>query len=290
MAFFVYVGILLVAISGILLELDWLTKPKHDAKSPMQTAASVLPSSPPAKPTTDVASDQLNPVYPKKPEVARVIVPPPARQPAETTGSVQQAGVAQTPTPVMAATTDPAQQSPPPAPPVVTAKAEAAPPSPAQPAPAAHAAPANPSAPTPATEQTANMPPQGTAPNKCEIDACAAAYSSFRASDCTYQPFSGERRVCEKPPTRTTATTTHRRTPDDDVRTAARQRGSDDDEQPVSRRRGRDDETGEVDRVEHRVRPADSYEGYDDDDNVAPARAGRRIIVIERPTNRGWFW
>jgi len=55
MAFFVYVGILLVTISGIFLELDWLTKPKHDTKSPMQTAASVLPSSPPAKPRPDIA-------------------------------------------------------------------------------------------------------------------------------------------------------------------------------------------------------------------------------------------
>jgi membrane peptidoglycan carboxypeptidase len=31
----------------------------------------------------------------------------------------------------------------------------------------------------------------------CDAQACAARYSSFRASDCTYQPYSGERRVCE---------------------------------------------------------------------------------------------
>jgi len=40
-----------------------------------------------------------------------------------------------------------------------------------------------------------------TAP-KCDIAACASAYRSFRASDCTYQPYDGPRRLCArgKPP------------------------------------------------------------------------------------------
>lgn len=33
---------------------------------------------------------------------------------------------------------------------------------------------------------------------RCNIAACSAAYSSFRASDCTYQPYGGPRRACEK--------------------------------------------------------------------------------------------
>ena len=33
---------------------------------------------------------------------------------------------------------------------------------------------------------------------KCNVTACAAAYGSFTASDCTYQPFNGPRRLCEK--------------------------------------------------------------------------------------------
>jgi hypothetical protein len=37
-----------------------------------------------------------------------------------------------------------------------------------------------------------------SSPNHCAIDACAAAYRSFRASDCTYQPLAGERRLCTK--------------------------------------------------------------------------------------------
>lgn len=35
-------------------------------------------------------------------------------------------------------------------------------------------------------------------PPKCDLRACAAAYVSFRASDCTYQPNEGPRRLCEK--------------------------------------------------------------------------------------------
>lgn len=39
---------------------------------------------------------------------------------------------------------------------------------------------------------------QQTAAAKCDVQACASAYQSFRPSDCTYQPYNGPRRVCEK--------------------------------------------------------------------------------------------
>jgi hypothetical protein len=32
----------------------------------------------------------------------------------------------------------------------------------------------------------------------CNVQACEAAYRSFTASDCTYQPFDGPRRLCTK--------------------------------------------------------------------------------------------
>ncbi len=32
----------------------------------------------------------------------------------------------------------------------------------------------------------------------CDVNACTNAYRSFRASDCTYQPYEGERRLCKK--------------------------------------------------------------------------------------------
>ena len=50
-------------------------------------------------------------------------------------------------------------------------------------------------------EDTQNQPATTaavSAPNHCAIEACAAAYHSFRASDCTYQPFGSERRLCTK--------------------------------------------------------------------------------------------
>jgi membrane peptidoglycan carboxypeptidase len=33
---------------------------------------------------------------------------------------------------------------------------------------------------------------------QCNIQQCAASYRSFRASDCTFQPYRGPRRLCEK--------------------------------------------------------------------------------------------
>ncbi|MBX4925949.1 PBP1A family penicillin-binding protein [Rhizobium binae] len=36
------------------------------------------------------------------------------------------------------------------------------------------------------------------APPSCNISACSRSYRSFRPSDCTYQPYSGGRRLCEK--------------------------------------------------------------------------------------------
>jgi len=33
---------------------------------------------------------------------------------------------------------------------------------------------------------------------RCNVDACTAAYRSFRPADCTYQPSNGPRRLCTK--------------------------------------------------------------------------------------------
>jgi len=43
---------------------------------------------------------------------------------------------------------------------------------------------------------------------RCDYEACARSYSSFRAADCTYQPFTGApRRLCEKSPSHQNAIT-----------------------------------------------------------------------------------
>ena len=70
---------------------------------------------------------------------------------------------------------------------------------PAAPAPMA-VAPARPTVePEPARRgsQVAGPLPDVTAPN-CNVNACAAAYRSFVAADCSYQPLNGPRRRCQK--------------------------------------------------------------------------------------------
>jgi penicillin-binding protein 1A len=49
-------------------------------------------------------------------------------------------------------------------------------------------------------EGTPAAPPsQAASQLQCNQNACAARYNSFRASDCTYQPYSGQRRLCDIP-------------------------------------------------------------------------------------------
>jgi penicillin-binding protein 1A len=53
--------------------------------------------------------------------------------------------------------------------------------------------------PAPAAATQAAAPPVEAEPQvRCNIDACTAAYHSFRATDCTYLPISGPRRLCTK--------------------------------------------------------------------------------------------
>ena len=61
---------------------------------------------------------------------------------------------------------------------------------------AALAAPED-SAPTP-DAVVASTTADGEASAACNFRACARAYRSFRASDCTFQPYGGPRRLCEK--------------------------------------------------------------------------------------------
>lgn len=94
---------------------------------------------------------------------------------------------------------------PPPPPPPRVAEQPASPPPQSAPAPQVAATPAarpqTPAAPqTPApTSAPVTPPPASAAPKiKCDVDACAAAYRSFRESDCTYNPSFGPRRLCTK--------------------------------------------------------------------------------------------
>src|SRR4051812_47106915 len=79
--------------------------------------------------------------------------------------------------------------------PVTTPPSPVAPTAPPSPVAAAIIAP-----PTPVqTPMPAALPLAPTAPKvKCDVDACAAAYRSFRDSDCTYNLSFGPRRLCTK--------------------------------------------------------------------------------------------
>jgi hypothetical protein len=47
-----------------------------------------------------------------------------------------------------------------------------------------------------ASEEDLNQPPE--AGGACDVATCSQAYRSFRASDCTYQPYDGPRRLCTR--------------------------------------------------------------------------------------------
>ena len=52
----------------------------------------------------------------------------------------------------------------------------------------------------PSEEGDASDAAIATAPGQCEVAACARDYNSFRASDCTYQPYGGgPRQRCDRP-------------------------------------------------------------------------------------------
>jgi BA14K-like protein len=61
-------------------------------------------------------------------------------------------------------------------------------------------APARPNVPATAGTAPGGVPPAPATASepRCNLDACTAAYRSFRASDCTYQPIGGPRRLCTK--------------------------------------------------------------------------------------------
>ncbi len=205
MQFLVYLSVLMVSVSTVLLEVHWLTSPPPQPKPAVQAAS----ASPPA-PKTEGPNTTLSPVYPKKADVSpaqaesaqvqtptdnapRVIPgatvqPVPAQQPAASVTPQQQPAAQPAQQPALQATTT--------APPVQTATAP-----PVQKVAAETTGVAAREEDTKPAVSRINPPSEAAASNnRCDVQACADAYKSFRASDCTYQPFEGARRVCEKPP------------------------------------------------------------------------------------------
>ena len=207
-----YSAVVLVAAGSVVLGLDWMSAPMP----PMPEAKNVVfaPPPPPLPPRVIAgpvaAPSPSPPVNPLPAAPVAVPAPVPVAPPrvvaaarpkcdveacAKAYRSFQESDCTYNPSfgPRRLCTKgDPAKyanDAPTPAP-----TAPTAPPPTAEPAPAAPAAeiPGSIMAPEPGTAPTATPP-------RCNVTACAASYPrSFREADCTYNPGSGPRRVCEK--------------------------------------------------------------------------------------------
>ncbi len=185
MQFLIYLTVLMISVSTVLLEIHWLTTAPPQPKATVGTAAAPLPLKP------EGPNAALSPVYPKKLNSSQQ--PDSANQQAQVSTTNTSAGAT--------SETITSAQSP------ATANASAPP----------QNSPTETNPPTETmgvstreneTRQTtaAVNPPEGrssqqsvatgTSPNRCDVQACANAYRSFRASDCSYQPFEGSRRFC----------------------------------------------------------------------------------------------
>ncbi len=258
MQFLVYIVVMLVALGSVLIELDWLTSPKLEPRA-AQTASVAAPA-----PGGRVVGPnaELSPVYrtAQAPQVEPPAPAPQAEQPAATAppAAAPAAAVASTPQAVPPADTannskGVAETTGAGGPLTSTFSTANSQQSTASFQPVAPPPPAMPEA-KPATLQV---------PNRCDVQACAGKYQSFRASDCTYQPTEGARKLCLSPS------------------------GSGQKTVAAARNNNRDKEA-ELRAVERKVReitgPSDTGRSlaYDDDDLDAAMAGGRRVIVIRR--------
>jgi len=175
MSFLIYFFVLLVSTASVLFGLDLMSSPLPNTPN-VPIGRSVQVASPPLprqRETRTADERALTPVYPAEPGKPKVQ--------AETSGAGLQEQAKLTPPPAPAAAPAPAAtvaQTPLPQP-APEAKAEAA--------------------------ATAQQPGTQQAANSCNVQACGAAYYSFRAADCSYQPSAGPRRACTMMPGATTA-------------------------------------------------------------------------------------
>jgi hypothetical protein len=154
----VYGAVLLIALGSVLLGLDWVSAPM----SPMVDTKAGLSAAAPSLPQP-----------PSKPTVAMPNTPAPQGAPAPVQPNI----------------------SAPMNPPVSTAPRANL----GAPIIAPGLTPSS-SAPSEAAAQATTEAPAATPepPVHCNVNACTAAYRSFRAADCTYQPSDGPRRLCSK--------------------------------------------------------------------------------------------
>ncbi len=205
MQYLVYVIVLLISAGSVLFGVEWMQAPM----SPMPTSSYELRAArPPAPPVVQQAAakpaDAKSESGPEaKPEVA-------GAKPVEAAAKADPAPAAAA-APVAAVT--PPEPAPlvAPEPPSLLAETPAAPLCDVQACERAYRTftasdcTYQPSGDGPRRLCTRGTPPAVSAPRTdaraqatCNIAACSNAYVSFNASDCTYQPVDGPRRICEK--------------------------------------------------------------------------------------------
>lgn len=252
MPFLAYVAILLVSVSALLFQINWLTKPKLETKletKPAIQAASTASTAVPPREVTKIERPESGPtpVVVASPTIASAASAsePAARPAAPNTETIGAA------TPAVAA--------------VVTPSILAAPAMATTPAPAAPMAPA---AAQPAAQPQPQLRPTlaTSAPNSCDVQGCASAYQSFRASDCSYQPFDGPRRICEKPP--------------EAGQKLAAEPPRESKAEAIVRKPNKDAELRDVERAVKRITAGE-------DAGLDRSMGESRVIVIERPA-RDW--
>jgi len=263
MSFLVYLAVVLFAAASALFGLDLMTSPLPPSPSTQAASTSAPNKLEKREAERKTAADKqasnsdraLSPVYPANPGGAkpdvRMVYPPTNATAGAAPSEEKSASAPQQPAPD------------------TTARAEAKEP----------VAKNEPTASAPAESAPAQPVAQQTA-NRCDVSACASAYRSFRASDCTYQPFSGPRRVCEAPPAAQARTARAKAT--DDARP-----------ERAAQRSRKDDLRDVVQRVKEMTRQDDDDDGADADDeadDAAPAAEGRpRAIILQRGFG-GWRW
>jgi len=140
----VYGAVIMIALGGVLLGLDWMSAPMSPMVDTDAGLHAALPPPSAVAPSVNITAPASSPVAAApKANIGAPIVPPKLVAPAVPVAQPTTATQAQPPTPIAAQESAPQQPI-------------------------------------------------------CNIEACTAAYHSFTASDCTYQPSNGPRRLCTK--------------------------------------------------------------------------------------------
>lgn len=185
MAFLVYFFVLLVSAGAVLFGLDLVNSPLHTPNVPIGRTVRHVGPPPPAHAARDISAREAT---------AKIETKDEAKKQQTAADSARESVIGQ----VQAENRSPNPDnpaSPGPAAPAVTAGKASA--DETQAAASDNDNDASDKQDGPAETAQADAQ-QASAPNACNVQACSSAYRSFRASDCTYQPYDGPRRLCTK--------------------------------------------------------------------------------------------